>query len=164
MPRKKALKKIIVFLFCVILCIALTAVLYTRLYTGDRLTIDLYVTVDGEAGTIENAGEKYDLIDKKDHCVLKERANEYGPYDFSLIIVYGNNKSIPLTLKYYHYNWWEIIKSNLYIDINTENNSYTIREEYKYTPDSFLCHFKKVAESSETINGFNTIETYIGSP
>lgn len=156
----------------------------TRSYKGDRITVNMYITVDGKKAQItknddteyilhmNNDSEynpysyddnKYNLHMYDDRTVLTARANDYNTYGYFMLI----NGNIPLNITARHWNWWEITKSNLYIDIDTKNNSYTVYENYKYTKESAVANsavysIDEVEEPKETFKGIESIDVNIG--
>lgn len=134
----------------------------TRSYMGDRITVNMHITVDGmQAEFIDDSYKSFSLILKDGYTELTDRANEYDTYEYKLKIK-NNDGNIPLIIIANHWNWWEITESDLYIDIDTKSGTYTTYEEYGYTAENPTYHWKKVKEAKETHKGLNTINVYIG--
>lgn len=131
----------------------------TRLYQGQRIVIHLHITVDGEPANIsKNDNMLYLLIPSNDGAVISARANSYDVYEYSVLI----NNEISLGITARHFNWWEIIRSDLFIDINTETDSYTVYENYSYTAESPIYHIENECESKEYFVGLDSIDVSIG--
>lgn len=131
----------------------------TRLYQGQRIAVQLNITVDGESANIsKNDEEAYSLINSDDVFKLSAKADSYDTYEYSLLI----NDEIPLHITARHWNWWEIIRSKLYIDINTQTNSYTVFEEYYYTAELPNYHIQNVTEPKESFDLNREIYVSIG--
>ena len=131
----------------------------TRLYQGDRIKVNLYIAVDGKSAEISKNDTMTYKIKKGDGCyTISHRANDYDNYEYSLLI----NEKIPLNLCGNHWNWWQITRSNLYIDIDTKAKTYTYYEEYSYTEENPYYHIEEGKEKKEIINGIDSIYEYFG--
>ena len=136
--------------------------LSVRAYQGDRITVNLHVTIDGEPATVKENGIGFNLNNNDDFQTLTDRANDYNNYEYSLIIANENSKDIPLNITVRHWNWWEIVESDLYIDIDTKTQSYKTHETYCYTAENPIYHYEKVSEQEHTVEGSESIEVYAG--
>ena len=138
-----------------------------RAYRGDRITVNLHLTIDGEKPDVEISEDSgFRLYNDEKETVLKALADSYDTYECSLFLK-GKGKSIPLKLIVRHWNWWEIIESDLYIDIDTKTNSYTTYEIYRYTAETddfgnINYHYKTEKKPKETIEGIENIEISAG--
>lgn len=132
-----------------------------RMYQGPRLTIQMHISVDGKSVDVIKTDEsKAKLKNKGSFIVLTDRMNAGGEFIYRLKV-----KDIPITLDVYHYDWWEVIESNLYIDINTKDNTYTISENYLHTQmdNFFFNHRVTEREYPRTFEGLDNIYTVIAS-
>lgn|GEM_PF-6207103 len=136
--------------------------LNVRTYQGNRITVNLYVTVDGEPAKLIKNGIGYNLKNNDGSQTLADRANDYNTYEYSLKINSGKGKSIPLNITVNHWNWWEIVESDLYIDIDTKSNSYKTHETYRYTAEYPIYHYETESEPEQTIEGIESIEISAG--
>ena len=136
--------------------------LSVRAYQGDRITVNLHITIDGEPATVKKNGIGFNLNNNDDFQTLTDRANDYNDYEYSLIIANENSKDIPLNIKVRHWNWWEIVESDLYIDIDTKTQSYKTHETYCYTAENPIYHYEKVSEQEQTVRGIESIKEYAG--
>ena len=131
---------------------------YYRVYNGDRITINLTATIDGEQIKAEDIeaktayydgsedyqiGDRVPVKDNENHTVISIRANGYGDYHINVNIC-GYN----FMLEAYQWNWWDVQNSNLYIDIDTKKNEYKIFEEYSHISEE--CDVVKESEPKET--------------
>lgn len=155
--KKSAVKAAAAVAAIILLIIAfMCSGLVTRLYLGDRIKVNMYITVDGKSAEISKNDTMTYKIKKGNGCyTISHRANEYDTFEYSLLI----NEKIPLNLCCNHWNWWEITRSNLYIDIDTKVKTYTYYEEYSYTS---YYHIEEVKEKKEIINGIDSIYTNFG--
>ena len=135
--------------------------LNVRAYQGNRITVNMHITIDGAPANLKQNGIGYTLKSNDGFQTLTDRANDYNTYDYSLIIN-NNDKSIPLHITVNHWNWWEIVESDLYIDIDTKSNSYKTHETYRYTAEYPIYHYETESESEQTIEGIENIEIYAG--
>ena len=136
--------------------------LNVRAYQGNRITVNLYVTVDGEPAKLTKNGIGFNLENNDGFQTLTDRANDYNTYKYSLKISSDKSKSIPLNITVNHWNWWEIVESDLYIDIDTKTQSYKTHETYCYTAENPIYHYKKASEQEQTVEGIESIEVYAG--
>ena len=138
--------------------------LSTRTYAGNRITIHLHITVDGEpAGMINNSElYHYKLIGKNDCYTISDRANEYDNYEYYLLITDKSN-TIPLHITVNHWNWWEILESDLYIDIDTKNNTYTTSEKYGFSAESPVYHWETGEKTVQKHKLTGGIDIYAGN-
>ena len=132
-----------------------------RAYQGNRITVNLYVTVDGNPAKLTKNGIGFHLESNDGFHTLTDRANEYNTYEYALTI-HHTGRSIPLLITVNHWNWWEIVESDLYIDIDTKTNTYKTHETYRYTAESPLYHYEKEAEPEQTAEGIESIEIRAG--
>lgn len=131
----------------------------TRLYQGQRLVIQLHITVDGEPAEVsKNDNWVYFLYSSDDVAVISARADSYETYEYSVLI----NDEIPLNITARHWNWWEITRSDVFLDIDTKTDTYTVYENYSYTAESPTYHIEKVSEPKETFEGTEAINVSIG--
>lgn len=115
--------------------------LMARAYKGDRIIVNIHARIDGKSVSISKNSalklteeEQYDYANdistvssKDDYYVLRcNTPYGYGPYNFYLLV----DNNYPIVINMYQFNWWDIQRSNLYIDIDTKNNSMTYYDEY----------------------------------
>lgn len=131
-----------------------------RVYQGSRITVYLHITVDGEPAKITaSKNDSFKFLEESKNCmVIKARANEKNLFEYPVAV----NNAILLTVSALHLNWWEITVSNLYIDIDTEKNTYTAYETYSYVSENPKYHIEKCEEESKTVNGIDSINIRIG--
>lgn len=159
-------KKIIIIpsvILCVLACLSGIFVfsIYTpkallaRLYTGDRVVVNLYATVDGKpAKTVldnpvdlseeeffENANDICTLKDKNNYTKINVNTDLYGNGKIYLLL----NEKYPICLEYYQFNWWDIQRINVYVDINSNDNLITYHYDYSYLAEDG----KKIYANSE---------------
>ena len=136
-----------------------------RAYTGDRISINMLVTVDGKPAEVVNNKQEYRLKYNGETTTLKDHASNYDTYEYPLLIKYKNG-DIPLNITVNHWNWWEIVESNLYIDIDTKSNTYTTHEKYKYTAEAHASpvyyYISHECEPEETFSYIDSINLYAG--
>lgn len=131
-----------------------------RAYTGDRVTVHCHVTVDGKPAIVTYAdGSK--LSDENGMYTLAARANDYDVYEYALKIQ-SKDISIPLKLTVKHWNWWEIMESDLYIDINTKDETYSTHESYGFTAEFPIYHYKTATQAKKTVKGIQKIKVTSG--
>ena len=174
MQMKKAIKASIIFVLVVAVIVVAVKItigftlpfgkanvswLNTRAYQGNRITINMHVTIDGKEANISS--DSHFLKHRDGYTVLKDRANSYDTYKYPLIIE-GENTRIPLNITVNHWNWWEIVESDLYIDIDTKSNTYTIYENYGFTAEYPVYHWETEKEPEQTVNGIEHIDEYAG--
>lgn len=170
--RKKVFTTItIVFLiFSILFCIFLYendlfSYMYYRHYNGDRITINLSVTIDGEFITSDNVkaymasdedskqnGNNISVKDKDDYVTFSIRANEYGDYHINVNIC-----DYSFMLNAYQWNWWDVQNINLYIGIDTKKNEYTTHEEYSHISEECNVVEDSEPEATYEIGGMNHI-------
>lgn len=142
---------------------------YYRLYNGDRITINLYVTINGEKVSTENEKFKiedikvnslqsssderensaFKLYDNGDFLTIGAKAGSYGEYDFDVVI-----DGYHFTLYVYQFDWWDVQESNLHIDINTEDDTYETYEDYSYISGN---DFYKTIHDSENVQCYDLV-------
>lgn len=131
----------------------------TRVYAGSRIICNIHITVDGEKANIsKNDSFLYILLDKNYGEKLVDRANEYNTFKYKLKI--NNENDLIITAN--HWNWWEITRSDLYIDIDTNSNTYTAYEEYKYTAELPCYHIQYENEEKQEYSFDNVVNISIG--
>lgn len=163
-------KPLIVFL-SLVLAAAIFVVGFTRLfvpslvgamlYRGPRLVVEIYVSVDGKNTAVKKADDTNSVVKNKDgYDVLTAKINECGYFEYKLDV-----DGMTVTLNGYHFEWWEVIESTLYLDINTEAQTYTVSENYFHTMQNnfFFCHRVTEKEYPRTFEGLDDIKTNIGS-
>ena len=136
--------------------------LSVRAYQGDRVTVNLHITVDGEPAKVTKNGFGFNLKKNEDFQTLTDRANEYNDYEYAMLIENYNGNSIPLKVTVRHWDWWQIVESDLYIDIDTKTSSYKTHETYCFTAENPTYHYKKVTEPEKTVKGIESIDEYAG--
>ena len=118
----KTIKKILAFAVIIFLVLSAAALLsphfyWHYIYHGDRIKGDIHITKDGEnipLNKISLSAGTHNLTVKGDS--LSMHAAEYGSYHVDLDI-----EGMPIELKFYQYNWWNVCTFDISIDINTEN-------------------------------------------
>lgn len=133
-----------------------------RAYQGNRITVNLYVTIDGEPAKLTKSGSGFKLENNDGFQTLTDRANDYNTYEYSLKVNSDNGQSIPLNITVNHWDWWQIVESDLYIDIVTKTNSYKTHETYRYTTESPIYHYETETEAEQTNEGIESIEIFAG--
>lgn len=129
-----------------------------RLYVGDRNITNLHINVDGKPAKVVKADKGlYKLIPQKYGAKIVHKARNYDVYEYRMLI---NNK-YSLKLNYQHFNWWEILRTDIYIDIDTKSDAYKIIEKYKYTAESPVYHIESGTKDTPS-NNINYIDYYIG--
>ncbi len=103
-----------------------------HLYTGDRITVNLFVNFDGTAISLKDLNatctyeNKVDTIVNSLDGIYKTRGGEYGKYSFELIIpkdrLIGFDNDLLIKLDYLNTNNWYISESNCIIDLYTGEN------------------------------------------
>ena len=132
-----------------------------RAYKGDRITVNMHITVDGKPAKVISDEENYRLSYKDGCTTLKALANSYDTYEYSLRIKNGSS-FIPLNITAHHWNWWEITQSDLFIDVDTVAKTFTVSENYKYTAEQPYYHIKYVSEPKETFEDIDSINILVG--
>ena len=136
-----------------------------RAYAGDRIVVNMHITVNGKPAEVVNGKSNYKLSKHDSYTSLKERANEYDTFEYPLLIK-SDDVTIPLNITVNHWNWWEIVESDLYIDIDTKTKAYTVYEEYEYTAEAQVApvyyYISHENEPKETIKGIDVINAYAG--
>lgn len=130
----------------------------TRIYQGNRITINLHIDVDGKVANITKTNSGFQLKTTDYGAIIFDRANNYDTYQYDLLI----NNSIPVTIKANHWNWWEITKSDVYISIDTNSGTYTISEDYRYTKEQPTYHIEKIHEDKIVVDRIDSVLFYIG--
>ena len=161
--KRRIIISVIVIAFAATLLSQPAMWLCFRLYSGDRITINMHITVNGKPAKIINNKNDFDLIHKKDYTVLSAKADDYDNYEYDLLIENGDDKSIPLDITVCHWDWWEIMKSDLYIDIDTKTSTYKTHEKYMTTAENPLYHISIRTEPEREIKIINKIEINAGS-
>lgn len=157
----RKIKFVILFALMIIISAVIMSNGYvgTRLYPGNRIKANLHINIDGKPVDVtKNDNRLYILAKRQYGATIKHRANIYNTFEYNLLI----NNDIPMTIYARHWNWWEITRSDVYIDIDTKSQAYTVRENYKYTKELPKYHIEKVQEEAETISGIDSIEIYVG--
>ena len=132
-----------------------------RAYKGDRITVNMHITVDGKPVEVISDEEEQRLTYIDGCTTLKALANSYDTYEYSLRIK-ADNSFIPLNITARHWNWWEITESDLFIDIDTATNTFTVSENYKYTAELPYYHIECVSEPKQTFEGIESIPVSVG--
>lgn len=105
------------------------------LYTGDRITLFVDGSVDGEEIIInsENVACNYDRSSQEVHFSESEsekfsvKGDEYGKYTFTI-----PTESYKIKIELVHTNWWQIDNCKLHFDIDSQSNTLT----YAFTDTS----------------------------
>lgn len=123
-----------------------------RLYLGDRTKINFHVASDGKPTSMTRSENgEYRLSGSPGSYTFSARTNDYAIYEYELMIDPGDGNMIPLSISYQHFNWWEIMEGEVYIDFNTENKNYSIKQEYKYTADEPDYHYETITKPEMTL-------------
>ena len=136
--------------------------LNVRAYQGNRITVNLHVTMDEKPAKLKKNGIGFNLKNNDGFQTLTDRANDYDTYEYSLKINRDNGQFIPLNITVNHWDWWQIVESDLYIDIDTKTNSYKTHETYRYTAENPIYHYETESEPEQTVEGIESIEEYAG--
>ncbi len=131
---------------------------YRLLYLEDRVKVTTNIYVDGEKVDIdknsikitgEGVGKKH-ITDNKEGFTISFRGKEYDNYH-----IYMNADDYDFDLLLQHWNWWDINRINLEININTKENTITysvknkfISEQKDYRED--INSLKETKELSKT--------------
>ncbi len=132
-----------------------------KLYQGPRIIVEMHISVDGKNAEVIKTDNTTAKLKTEDGLVtLTDRISDCGLFKYELEV-----NGIPVVFEGYHYEWWEVIESNLYLNIDTKNNTYTISENYFHTEQDnfFFCHRETKKEYPRTYEGLDIIKTYIGS-
>ena len=140
MKKKIIIPVVIIAVVCAVLLTLLIKPpflnwLSVRLYLGDRFTMDLHVTVDGEDATVSRESGEYRLKGSSGNYTLSARANDKKSYEYELSVEGKNGDIFPVTVRYQHFNWWEIIDGDVTLEINTETNRYKYNGTFTYTAE-----------------------------
>lgn len=103
--------------------------LFSRIYWGDRITVTIEGTYDGESDQPDSAqvectgDEGRQEVHHNDSNKYSVRANEYGEYIFTFPV-----KHQIVQLKLVHTNWWSIDHYQLQYEVDTTSGimSYTL--------------------------------------
>ena len=106
-----------------------------RLYLGDRMTVSLHVTVDGTDASVSRESGDYRLSGSPGDYTLSARANDKEAYEYTLSVKSKSGESFPVTVRYAHFNWWEIIEGDVTLEIDTETNRYKYHNTFTYTAE-----------------------------
>ena len=180
---KKTKKKVLIALLCVVLIFAIIfrilvgcfsytpRSLFARAYQGDRVEINVYATVDGEPVEITKAKNElndedeylygdYTLLSrlqqKDGYTKISCKAKSYGDYYIYLNI----DDKYPIAVTFYQFNWWNIQRSDLYIDYNTKTNEITSYENYTYLSEDGQTVSEKKEKTTFNLDDQNLI--YVG--
>ncbi|MDE6110433.1 MAG: hypothetical protein K2F65_00820, partial [Eubacterium sp.] len=145
----------IFLILCVLICaFGLFDDMHYRFYKGDRITINITATIDGEFIESDNIksyvtsdgnSEKTVLIkDNDDSVMLSVKAGEYGEY-----LVNTEICNYHFVFRAMQWNWWDVQNINLSVDIDTEKKEYTTFEEYSH-----------ISEEGNVVQASEPKETY----
>lgn len=123
------------------------SVLGAKLYRGDRITADLHIYVDSVAAEItkEDDGD-YEIIGTDSGVRLLQKTNEEKTYEYNLLI----NGKYKMKFSIKRLNWWEVLNSDVTINIDSSTDSCFVSESYNYTTDNPIYRIKK-GEYNETM-------------
>lgn len=156
---------VLLLTFCLIFSFADKGLFYRIWYFGDRITVNLYATVDGEQvdakeisvvslGIDSSSGyvlyentQSIKITDNEDCSSFSIKADSYGDYDFLVMI--GDYK---FQLGAYQWNWWDVQTSDLHIDIDTEKKQYKTYETYTHISEETGYRKVNEAEPEATYN------------
>ena len=148
--KKKSVKKVIIATLTSVVAVVMIAILllfifkpylYTWIYPGDRITLNITYENEGYPITFNNHDiivkshsnlNQYNLDVDGDTTVISIEADEYGRYN-----VFINAYSLPLPavcITIDHFNWWEIYNCDLDISIDSDTELLT----YTYTASKTL--------------------------
>ena len=165
MKHKKIIIVVVIIVFAFVATIISQVAMWLgfRLYNGDRITVNMHITVNGESAKVINNKNEFDLTYKENYTTLSAKANRYDNYEYDLLIENGDNEKIPLNITVCHWDWWEITRSDLYIDIDTKTKSYNTHERYITTSENPLYHISIKTEPNRKLNYNGKIEINAGS-
>lgn len=119
--KKKMTAVIAVPALCIAFCFICKPIYY-RLYPGDRIKGDIQVIVDGETYALnENSFSACRRVKPEDDGSAKIRikAGEYGAYEF---VMHADAIGLPVTIRCYQHNWWNVWDFDLQINVDTQQN------------------------------------------
>ncbi len=112
--------------------------LYCRyLFSSNRITGTIFVTVDGEkydlkdgdvTGLYENSDIGVELSNMPDGARVSTLGGDYGPYTLSIHI---EGMDTPLTVVVYQYNWWNVTEFDLTVSVDTSAGKISIKSKAK---------------------------------
>ncbi|MCM1113981.1 MAG: hypothetical protein NC397_00635 [Clostridium sp.] len=144
---------------------------YRMHYYGDRITVNLYVTIDGEPVKTEdiqvrmsneiyvdnvyaskdNEENTIKVTDNGEYTSFSVKADSYGDYN-----MYADIAGCAFHLFAYQWNWWDVQRCNLYIDIDTKRNEFKVSETYSHISEED--GYKKIECSEpETVNEISAV-------
>lgn len=147
--------------------------LYYYFYTAPRVIINLHINIDGEdviASPDETANknidyeEDMDIISdikfetKANYSVLSLKNVTYGPFSVPLTI-----NDIDLILQGYLFNSWDVQHINLYVEIDTENQTVSHSEMYTFISEEDGYTEKSVTKPTEKSIYTDNIKIPIGT-
>ena len=126
-------KKIIIGSLCALVLAGSVCLLYRpfyyRLYTGDRIKGNISVTVDNEMINLNMADihvcDKWNVQGWNASVAVK--GGEYGGYAIAVDIPEVERS---VTVKCYQYNWWNVVRFDIEILVDTQENLVTYYGEY----------------------------------
>lgn len=156
--KKKTKKDIlitssIILIFIVLLYTFSPRLIYYKfLYLDDRVKITTSVYVDGQKIEIDNdsltiKGEGIGTIssyNSKNGYYISFAGSEYSNYDINMK---ANDYVFEITIA--HWNWWDIFKIDLIINIDTEEGTITYTSK-NYFIDENSDYIEQISEKNET--------------
>lgn len=104
--------------------------LFYRLYPGDRIKGEIRITVDGETVSLKDSdfsGCDKVKIKPDNTAEISVRADTYGKY----AVIMSSNETDPVIHLYFHqFNWWNVYKFNLSVDVDITAGTVTYEGSY----------------------------------
>ncbi|MCM1285417.1 MAG: hypothetical protein NC213_01305 [Acetobacter sp.] len=150
--------------------------LYYRVYTGNRITVNLHAAIDNEKVFADDISaqnlyvqyidnkeilkNEYDLSvkSKDDFVKFSIKADSYGEHYMGVSI-----NSYNFVLRAYQWNWWDVQNITLYIDINSKNNTFTFHQENSHISENmgYIPDYESTKPETHSIDDVNNI--FIGT-
>ncbi len=139
-------------------------IIQDKLYTGDRIKINLAVNYNGQKISLDNINatciyqEKNNYIVKSNNGNYSTKGGDYGKYVFRLIIpkkcIDGYENDITIDLNYINTNNWYISNSDCTVNLIYNNNilsgDFTVNTKYNH--GTFEEHQSKIELIDNVIN------------
>lgn len=150
--RKKIFISVIAFFMAVLSAIMIVGGkwVYYRIYPWDRITVKIHATVDDKAVSKEQIsvfdmdelftqddveykkGNELKIKTCDDFYKFSVKGDCYGNYHFLFVV-----DSYHFRLDAYQWNWWDVQDIDLYIDIKSDDNTYTFYQKNSYISEEF---------------------------
>lgn len=150
---------IVLISFVILSIISRYVLIFPRLYTGDRITGSLKISIDNVPIDIEKCDFTiYDTGDISFNDKTAEISLKGGKHGLYSITVKDGDLAIPINIKVFQYNWHQVTRFDISADIDKKSGiCELIIDESSTTDETAVMHKRHRSETAEIKDGAYTI-------